>query len=395
MIQLRAILAGELLTPTERHTWQCIDLADGRIAAIRSMEGTEPEGEALDARDGLVIPGLIDVQVNGALGWSFQHVHRAHFEAILRYHLMGGTTTLLPTLITAPESVLVESLSTLAEHLDGQQIVSTPGIHLEGPFLSPEKSGAHDSAALQMPDRALMGRLIAAGRERIRLVTLAPELPGAPDLIADLAGQGIIVAAGHSAARYEQMLSAVEHGLGWITHAGNASDWPYRAPGPLGFMASEPGLVGSLLADDRLGGTVIMDGFHFHPALLKSVLQLKGPEKLLLISDASSVAGCPPGQYSSGGLEVEVHAGGFATSGRGGGWLAGSTIRLMDAVRRAVKLAGIDLAAAVHMASTGPAAMIGLEATKGRIAPGFEADLLVLNHDLSLRHVIVGGWLIT
>ncbi len=331
--------------------------------------------------------------MNGALGWSFQAEHREQADKILDYHLRHGTTTLLPTLVTAPQAVLLESLAALAE-LTSQETPMRPylpGIHLEGPFLSPEKSGAHDQASLTMPNLPMAQHFERAGRGKIKIFTLAPELPGAEDVIRYLSSRGMIVSAGHSAANFDEMEKAAAAGLRMVTHAGNASDWPHRAMGDLGFLTSEPGVVGALMADDRLAGGVILDGFHFHPALLKPLLRLKGTDALLLVSDASTVAGCLPGDYHSGGLEVTVHPQGFATSGRGGGWLAGSTITLLQAVQRAVNLSKITLQQAVHMATLGPARRIGIEAAKGQIEVGADADLLVLNHDLSLRMVIIGG----
>ncbi len=386
---LRAINAAQIWTPDGFRSPGTVWLDAGRIIAV---DDTSTTGDGiLDAGDAILIPGLIDIQVNGALNWSFQAQHRAHFESILTYHRARGTTTLLPTLVTAPESTLVESLGVLADYMDTTPAVSLPGIHLEGPFLAPEKSGAHDPAALTLPSVELTRRFIDAARGRIAILTLAPELPGAVPVIEFLTQQGIIVSAGHTAATYASMQTAMRAGLSCVTHAGNASDWPHRAPGPLGFMASEPGIVGTLLAEPGLACGIIMDGYHFHPALLPPLVHVKGADHVLLVSDASTVAGCLPADYESGGLQVTVHPEGFATSGRGGGWLAGSTITLLDAVQRAVELAGIPLHTAVHMATLAPACLLGIDEHKGQVAPGCDADLVVLNRDLTLRHVIIGG----
>ena len=390
-----ALWVGEIYTPLRRLENALIQFENGKVSAIRP-KGNEAKPAArdyLDAGDAIAIPGLVDLQVNGALGWSFQAEHREHADQILDYHLRHGTTSLLPTLVTAPEAVLLESLAVLAK-LTSQEAAMRPylpGIHLEGPFLSPEKSGAHDQSSLRMPDLPLAQRFEKASRGKMRIFTLAPELAGAEDVIRYLSSRGLIVSAGHSAARFDEMEKAAAAGLSMVTHAGNASDWPHRALGDLGFLTSEPGVVGALIADDRLAGGVILDGFHFHPALLKPLLRLKGSDGLSLVSDASTVAGCPPGDYNSGGLEVTVHPQGFATSGRGGGWLAGSTITLLQAVQHAVNLSKITLQQAVLMATLAPARQIGIEATKGQIEVGADADLLVLNRDLSLRMVIIGG----
>ena len=317
------IWAGKIWTPDGWLNDHAIMVEKGRIAALQPIPPAHLSADIIDARDGVVIPGLVDLQVNGALNYSFQVTDAAYFEDVLAYHLNAGTTTLLPTLVTASKETLIESLSWLAGVLDVSLPLTLPGIHLEGPFLAAAKSGAHDSHALRNPDVALTERFIEAAQGHIAIFTLAPELPGAKAVIHHLVDAGVVVAAGHSAARYQDMRRAVEAGLSFVTHAGNATDWPHRAMGSRGFMSSEPGVVGSLMIEPALGGSIIMDGFHFHPALLKPLLALKGAEKLALLSDASTVAGCPPGTYESGGLIVEVHAEGYATSGRGGGWLAG------------------------------------------------------------------------
>ena len=401
------IQAGQVWTEQGFLSRQTISLSGDKISAVGPTDQVQPaETGVIEAPDCYVIPGLIDLQVNGALGWSFQAAHQAHFAEVIDFHLAQGTTTMLPTLVTAPAETLLNSLDVLAAyieqagsnmlpgiHLPGIHLpgIHLPGIHLEGPFLAAEKRGAHDEAALLMPDLDLARQFAAAAQGRLKLLTLAPELPGAAPLIEHFAAEGVVVSAGHSAATYADMQAAVAAGLTMVTHAGNASDWPHRALGQLGFLTSQPGLVGSLMALDRLAGSIILDGYHFHPALLKPLLQLKGPDQLILVSDAAPVAGCPPGDYDSGGLQVTVHPQGFATSGRGGGWLAGSIITLLTAVQRAVALAEIPLHQAVAMASLGPARLLNLADQLGQIQPGYQADLLILNPDLSLRQVIVGG----
>ena len=394
---IQTILAGQVWTPKRCLLNHVITIADGKIADLTQASSERPLASAgvLDASDGIVIPGLVDLQVNGALGWGFQATNRDHFDDIVAFHLAAGTTTLLPTLVTASEETLLDSLSALAEFLNGSSLVTLPGIHLEGPFLSPERRGAHDESALLKPDIELARRFVEAAEGHLRMVTLAPELPGAIPVIECFAQGGAIVSAGHTNAALDDMRRAMASGLSFVTHAGNASDWPHRALGELGFLASEPGVVGALLAEPTLSGSVILDGYHFHPSLLSPLLYLKGSERLILVSDASSVVGCPPGDYDGGGLRVTIHPQGFATSGRGGGWLAGSVITLLQAVQRAVRLAGTSPQEAVTMASLGPARLLGIESRKGQLRVGSDADLVVVNADLSLRHVIAGGHLIS
>ena len=365
----------------------------GRITAVKAQP--RPPAGFIDASAGIVTPGLVDIQVNGALGHSFVESDRAHFDDVVHFHLRSGTTCMLPTLITAHADALCDGLRTLAAYCASDTPADLPGIHLEGPFLNPGKSGAHDPAALCLPDALLTARFLNAathaGEQRLRMTTLAPELSGALAAIKQFVLSGVVVAAGHSAAHITDMQAAVRAGLRTITHAGNASDWPHRALNDLGFMGSEPGLVGSLLAIPELAGSVIMDGFHFHPALLRPLLTVKGAAHLFLTSDASTVAGCPPGDYEGGGLAARVDPRGFALSLRGGQWLAGSTITLADAVQRAVKLAGLSFAEAIHATSTAPAALIGLADRKGVLRPGADADVLIWNDDFTVRTVVRGG----
>jgi N-acetylglucosamine-6-phosphate deacetylase len=389
---IKQIHGGQVWMPDGFLSNQTLTLNGGKVTDIQPAGKSAPTGEGIiNAIDGLVIPGLIDIQVNGALGWSFQAEHQAQFDAIIGYHLSHGTTSLLPTLVTAPAETLLSSLSVLAAYIARPKPVSLPGIHLEGPFLAPEKRGAHDESALLDPDIGLARQFEQAAQGHLKLLTLAPELPGALDLIEYFAEKKVIVSAGHSAASYADLHTAVETGLSLVTHAGNASDWPHRALGDLGFLTSEPGVVGAMMAEEALAGSIILDGYHFHPALFGPLVRLKGPEKIILVSDAAPVAGCPPGDYDSGGLRVTVHPEGFATSGRGGGWLAGSIITLLTAVQRAVTLAGVSLHQAVMMASLSPARLLKIADQKGQIGPGFDADLVILNQDLSLRHVIAQG----
>ena len=388
---LAGIWADTLITPHQVFKHVALGLDKGRVTSLTPNMPTCPP-DFLDAGDCIVTPGLVDLQVNGALGHSFQTQDHAHFDTAVAYHLQRGTTTLLPTLITAPEDTLIESLRVLSNYIVSQLTGCTlPGIHLEGPFLAVGKRGAHDEHALRIPDMALMARFITAANRKIALTTLAPELPGSTTMIQQLVKQHIVVSAGHTEATFDQLRIAAQAGLTMITHAGNASDWPHRALNALGFMGSEPGIVGALMALPELCAGIIMDGFHFHPALLQPLLKIKGNQGLFLVSDASTVAGCPPGDYTSGGLMARVDARGFATSLRGGNVLAGSTITLLDAVQRAVTLAGLSLQQAITLATANPAAAIGLANRKGTIQIGADADLLLLNPDLTLRAIVTSG----
>ena len=207
--------------------------------------------------------------------------------------------------------------------------------------------------------------------------------------IARFAAAGAVVAAGHSLATLAQMRAAVARGLSFVTHVGNASDWPGR-PFDAGsrIRRSEPNVVGAFLVERRLRGSVILDGYHLHPELARALVELRGVEAVALVSDATHAAGLPPGHYPMGGLQAEVLEAGYATTGEG---LAGSIIPLVEAVRVAVRQAGLPLATAVTMASSTPAGVIGLAGRKGSLVDGADADLLVLGPDLEVRVVYRAG----
>lgn len=334
-----------------------------------------------------LLPGLIDLQVNGGAGAAYDAEDSSDRERATQHHLQRGTTSLLATLISAPLDRLERSLERLAGDLDPAGAVV--GVHLEGPFLSPEKSGAHDAGFFLDPDPKVIDRLLRAAGGGLRLLTLAPERPGAIDAIERLASQGVVVAAGHSVATAEQLGQAIDAGLSFVTHLGNASDWPGRLyDAALGFRRSEPGLVGTFLFERRLRGSLILDGLHLHPGLARALVELRGASAVALVSDATPASGLPPGRHRLGGLDAEIHEGGFATVGQG---LAGSVITLLDALRVAVDVAGIPLSDAVQMASATPASILGIGEQKGSLVPGCDADILLVDPEWSPLRVYQRG----
>jgi N-acetylglucosamine-6-phosphate deacetylase len=255
------------------------------------------------------------------------------------------------------------------------------GCHLEGPFLNPERAGALDPRHMRPPDAALLDRLLDAGAGSVQTVVIAPELPGALDLVAATADEGVLVAIGHTDATYEQALAAFDRGARAATHLFNAMR-------PLDHR--EPGAAGAALAGARVTAEVIADGVHLHPATLRLAYDAKGPERLALITDATQAAGLPDGDHALGDRPITVSGGQARTAD---GALAGSTLTMDRAVRVSVELAGIPLADALTMASATPAALLGLGRVKGRIAPGADADLVVLDGDCrAIGTLIAGRW---
>ncbi len=359
--------------------------AGGRIEAVE--RGAEPRSDDVRHENATLVPGLVDLQVNGGAGGAYDDPDPAARRRATQFHLRAGTTSLLATLVSAP----LDHLEAATARLLGEISASGPllGVHLEGPFLVEAKRGAHDAAHLCDPTPERVSRLLDVSEGALRMVTLAPERARALEAVERFAGVGAVVAAGHSRATLAEVRAAIERGLSFVTHIGNASDWPARVLDPaLGRRVSEPNLVGAFLIDRRLRGSLILDGHHLHPELARVLVELRGAEAIALVSDATPAAGLPPGRYRMGGLDAEIHAGGLATTGES---LAGSAIPLLDAVRTAVRLAGLPLATAIRMASFVPAAVLGLEGRKGCLAGGADADLLALGPDLSLRAVYRAG----
>jgi N-acetylglucosamine-6-phosphate deacetylase len=381
----RSVWAARAILPEGEAEGVHVRIDAGRIVDVRSGVAAEGADEVFEGAT--LAPGLVDLQVNGADGVAYDAADRDARTRATRYHLLRGTTSLLATLVSAPLEHLLPALERLAHDVDPAGPVV--GVHLEGPFLSEAKVGAHDRGALCDPTPERVGRLLARGRGGLSMITLAPERPGSLEAIERFAEAGVVVAVGHSCATSDQLRRAIERGLSFVTHVGNASDWPSRPfDAALGYRRSEPGVVGTFLIERRLRGSLILDGRHLEPDLARAVVELRGPDSVALVSDATAAAGLAPGRYSLGGLDLEVHAGGYATSGKG---LAGCVAPLIEGVRVAVREAGIPLQAAVRMASQTPASIVGLGRRKGQLAAGFDADLLVLGPELQPLSVYRSG----
>ena len=250
------------------------------------------------------------------------------------------------------------------------------GLHLEGPLLSPVRAGAHPRAAIAAADIAALSSVLA--RDAVRLVTLAPERPGAFDWIRRLREAGVVVSLGHTDASYDELRRGIDAGATLVTHL-------YNAMSP--FHHREPGAVGAALDDDRVAVGIIADGVHCHAAAVRLALRAKGPRGVVLVTDAMAAAGLGPGTYPLGGIEVIVDA----TSARlADGTLAGSILTMDRALRELVGMTGASVADALRMASEVPARILGL-ATKGRIAVGCDADLVLLDRSLEVVATVVGG----
>jgi N-acetylglucosamine-6-phosphate deacetylase len=339
-----------------------IEIADGCIAAV-GLSGANGRG--------IAAPGFVDMQVNGFGGVDFLETDAEGYRRAGEALLETGVTSFLPTLITAPEDELLEALAEVPRDSSGPRIL---GVHLEGPFLAERRLGTHRAAGRRDPDGALLERLLAAGP--VRMMTLAPELPGALELIDDLLARGVTVSCGHSDATAEQATAAFDRGARLVTHLFNA-----MRP----FNHREPGIVGAALVRDDVFVELIVDGIHLAPATAALVWRAAAG-RVALVTDAVAAASGNGGSYSLGSVELQVQDGAVRAPE---GMLAGSLLTMIEAVRNLHTL-GASLEDALGAASTVPSRALGL-ADYGRLDVGLPADVVVLDDNLEIDSVYVGG----
>jgi N-acetylglucosamine-6-phosphate deacetylase len=330
-----------------------------------------------DLHGAMLLPGFIDVQVNGGGGVLFNEAPTV--ETLRRMgaaHRRYGTTGFLPTLISDDAAVMRAALAAVEQALT-EGVPGVLGIHLEGPYLAPARKGVHDSKYFHAPDRDELAMLCAPHRGA-RLLTLAPDQVSLAD-IGTLAAAGVIVCAGHTAADYATTHAALAAGVRGFTHLFNA-----MTP----FGSREPGVVGAALEDAGSWCGIIVDGHHVHPASLRVAIAAKPRGKMMLVTDAMPPVGADRPDYVLNG-ETIIAKDGICQTAQG--VLAGSALDMASAVRHAVQLLGLPLDEAVRMASTYPADFLGLDASHGRIAAGYRADLVMLDDDYRVRQSWIGG----
>ena len=382
-----ALTAATLFTPVERIERPLLLLEDGVIREVGSRTASEiPKGcRVIDFGDGVLAPGLIDIHIHGAAGRDVMQGDSDSLATIERFLSKHAVTSYLPTTITASVDSTLSALEFLANAIeaagkrqDDRELRGRPcGIHIEGPFLSHAHRGVHPSENLLQPTLAMFERLWEASRGHIRVMTIAPELPGAPEVIAEAARRGVCVSVGHSDADLQATRAGIAAGARHATHTFNAMR-PLRH--------RDPGILGAVLTDSNLSADIIADGLHVDPAIVQLFLRAKGRDRAVFITDSTAATGMPDGIYKIGTLEMEVKRGVCLARGK----LAGSTLTLDRAVRNVMQFTHCDLEEVLRPATLNPAQVAGL-AGKGILEVGVEADVVVLSPEGEVRNTIIRG----
>jgi len=381
------IHADRAFTPFEEISDVVVVIHGSKIAAIGQRGKVElPRGVCEIAASGrTIVPGFVDVHIHGAGGHDVMEGTREALELMTATVAAHGTTSLVATTVTASEKETRDSVAGIAHFiLNTSQYPARElsaeilGIHFEGPFISPARRGVHPAKWIVPPSTELLAQLLAEARGTAQILTLAPELPGALELIAAARKAGLVISIGHTDATYEQAMAAIEAGA---THAAHV----YNAMRP--FSHRGTGVLGAVLTSPKVSAELIADGVHVDEAAMRMLVDLKTPERVILVSDGMSATGMPDGKYQLGMFEVKVSEG---VARNAEGKLAGSTLTLDRALRNIVAL-GVPLASALRMVTANPARQIGLGARKGVLAPGADADLVFLNDKLEVSGVMTRG----
>jgi N-acetylglucosamine-6-phosphate deacetylase len=381
------IHADRAFTPFEEISDAVVVIQGSKIAAIGKRGKVElPRGvRETRAAGRTVVPGFVDVHIHGAGGRDVMEGTRESLEIIAATVAAHGTTSLVATTVTASEKETLTSVAGIAHFiLNTSQYAARElsaeilGIHFEGPFISPARRGVHPAKWILPPSTEVLAQLLKDARGTALILTLAPELSGSLDLIAAARNAGIVASIGHTDATYEQAQAAIEAGASHAAHV-------YNAMRP--FSHRETGVIGAVLTSPKVSAELIADGVHVDDAAMRMLVDLKTPERVILVSDGMSATGMADGKYQLGMFEVKV-SGGVARNAEGK--LAGSTLTLDRALRNMVAL-GVPLASALRMVTANPARQIGLGARKGILAPGADADLVFLDEKLEVSGVMTRG----
>ena len=395
-----AFTAGRLWTPTDAVEHPLVLVEQGRVLEISARSGRRaPAGISVsDFGDGVMAPGYVDLHIHGSAGYDVMDDTAEALPAIEQLLARHGVTSYFPTTVSAPMDTTLRALERLADAIenrererarpherknaDGKSRALPLGVHLEGPFISHARRGVHPPENLLAPKLSTFEQFWQAARGRILMMTIAPELEDAPEVIAEAARRGVCVSLGHSDADFEAAGRGIAAGARHATHTFNAMR-------PLHHRTADhrsPGILGAVLTDRRVSADIIADGVHLDPAIVKLFAAAKGPERTVLITDAVSATGMPDGRYRLGSFEVDVRDGKCVADGK----LAGSVLTMDLAVRNLARFAEWELPQAIAAASRNPARAARI-ANKGVLTLGADADFVVLSRGGEVLRTFVGG----
>jgi len=376
-----AISGVDIVTPFRIIRQSSILVEGKKISAIGSpAEVKIPKGtKTYDYHGMMLTPGYIDLLVHGGGGHGFADMSKEAVESISEFFFKHGTTGMLAALYSKPEKSMVADVRRIAEFCASSKRSNVWGMHLEGPFINRKLHGAMKADYLWQPSVEGWQKLYDAGNGYIRLMTIAPELPGIGEVMRTAAKGGVVLSIGHAAATYEQVLGAIDNGAAHITHLFNA-----MTP----FHHREPSVVVAAMLHNELKVELIADGFHVHPAVMQLIYKVKGEGGIILITDAIRASGMPDGEYTFMDQKIRVKD---KKAYLADGTLAGSTLTMEKAVKMMVELVGVPLTDAVRMASLNGAKVLGLEHQKGIIAVGKDADLVVLDRQFEVQMTVHEG----
>jgi N-acetylglucosamine-6-phosphate deacetylase len=388
-IMRTVFIARQLFTPAEEIQDAFLVVENGRIAQIGSWSGKEApsDSKVVDFGDSILTPGFFDIHMHGGAGVDVMRASPNELPELGKFLVRHGVTEYFATTVAAPLEATYKALDRLADAIETAQrsegenghVAARPvGIHLEGPFLSHKRRGVHPPEYLVEPTLKIFDDLWQAARGHVRMMTIAPEIPGAMEVIPEAARRGVCVSIGHSDAEMPIAKNAVAAGARHATHTFNAMR-------PLDHR--DPGIIGEVLSDDGITADLIADGIHVSPAVVKIFLQAKGKERAVLITDAISATGMPDGKYQLGPIEVDVKDGKCTANAS----LAGSVLTMDRAIRNVTQFSNWTLRDAVRAASLNPATAVGMSGTCGSLKAGVRADFVVLSSKGEVLKTVVAG----
>lgn len=382
MREITVIKNGTVITPFRTIRNGVVIFENGKITAVGGESDVKmpKRAKVIDASGKIVAPGFIDIHIHGGGGRDIMDASYEAVKEVAKFVASHGTTSFVATTISTSRPNLLRTIKAVRtareKGTDGAEVL---GVHLEGPYINPEKRGAHSADYVRLPSLDEFEETWEASNHAVKIVTLAPEIEGSKILIQRLRELGIVASIGHSNATYIQAVDAIKQGVRHATHMFNRMS---------GFDPREPGVIGAVLVHDELTAELICDNIHVHPAAMNLLVRVKGSERVVLVTDAIRAAGMPDGEYALGKQHVIVKDG---VSRLRSGDLAGSTLTMDRAVRNMMKLVGTPLQTAVKMVTINPAVVINVDKNKGSLEPDKDADIVIIDDEISVYMAIAKG----